>query len=99
MKKLIIKDQKLRKNFKSSEKLHFVLKLITNNLHLFSLLRFNASSKLKNFSKTNSKVSLSNRCIYTFNKTRFNKLTRFSRQIFLKLIRSGKISGLRKITW
>jgi ribosomal protein S14 len=37
--------------------------------------------------------------LYSQNKKRFNKLTGFSRHIFLKKIRAGEINGFRKSSW
>jgi hypothetical protein len=36
------------------------------------------------------------KCLSSINKKRFNKLTTFSRHIFLKLIRQGVIAGIQK---
>jgi ribosomal protein S14 len=99
MKKLIIKDKQLRSKIKNDEKKCFVLKTIFQNSNLFSLPRWNAYSQLKKLGKVSSKVSTTYRCVYTINRKRFNKFTPFSRQVFLKLIRSGKLSGLRKSSW
>ena len=99
VKKLLEKDKKLRLRLKNLEKQHFVFKSIFKNFNFFLLVRWNAFLKLKNLTASNSKVSTSNRCLYTINKKRFNKLTTFSRHIFLKLIRSGEINGIRKSSW
>ena len=100
MKKVLAKDKKLRLSLKQTEKRQFILKSIFKNLNFFNLLRWKASVKLDCITKTHAaKVSLSNRCVYTINKKRLNKYTTFSRHIFLKLIRSGKISGVQKSCW
>lgn len=99
MKKLIERDKKLRLEIKKNEKQHYVLKSIFKNFNFFILVRWNAYLKLKSLTKTNSSVALSYRCLTSINKKRFNKLTVFSRHIFLKLIRSGNISGLQKSSW
>jgi len=99
MKKLKGKDLKLRLNIKTIEKKQFILKLIFKNLNFFNLLRWKAFLKLKNLAKKNSKVSISNICVKTVNKSRINSTIFFSRYIFLKLIRFGKISGVRKSCW
>ena len=99
MKKLIIKDKKLRLHLKKQEKYHFALKTIFQNSNLFMLIRWNAYLKLKTISEKGSEVSVLSRCIYTINRKRFNTLTPFSRHVFLKLIRSGKLTGLRKSSW
>jgi len=99
MKKLIERDKKLRLEIKKTEKQHYILKSIFKNFNFFTLIRWNAYLKLKNLTKTNSSVALSYRCLASINKKRFNKLTVFSRHIFLKLIRSGNISGFQKSSW
>ena len=99
MKKLIIKDKILRHKIKSIENKHFILKSILKNFNFFILIRWNAFLKLKEISKENSSVSILPRCLYSINKKRFNRLTPFSRHIFLKLIRSGQISNIQKASW
>ena len=100
MKKLLIKDKKLRLGIIKTENRHLILKSIFKNLNFFTLIRWNAFIKLHNLSKNNgNKNLLVNRCLYTVNKKRFNKLTNFSRHVFLKLIRSGQINGIKKSSW
>jgi len=99
MKKLITKDKKLRLQLKKQEKQYFALKTIFQNSNLFMLIRWNAYLKLKTFGEKCSEVSILSRCIYTINRKRFNGLTPFSRYVFLKLVRSGKLAGLRKSSW
>lgn len=100
MKKLLIKDNIRRINIKVSENRHFVLKSIVSNTNLNTDIRFNAFKKLNVLiSNLNSKVSLSNRCLFTKNKKRYHKLTKFSRHVFLKLIRSNSINGFLKSSW
>ena len=83
MKKLIEKDKKIRKKVKEFEKQKFTLKMIINNLNLPYLIRFKASNNLNKMSKKVSKTLISNRCITTVNKKKFNKLTNYSRIFFL----------------
>jgi|SRR6478672_5425535 len=99
MKKLKGKDKKIRFNFNNIEKQRFILKSIFNNLNFFVLVRWNAFLKLKGLTVGNFKVSITYRCLNSSNKKRFNKLTTFSRNTFLKLIRAGHISGMQKSTW
>lgn len=99
MKKLLEKDKKLRENILKSEKQYFILHSIYKNFNFFVLVRWNAFLKLKNISKNAYKISLSNRCLETKNRKRFNKLTTFSRQIFLSNLRFGKFYGIRKSSW
>jgi ribosomal protein S14 len=95
--KLYGRDKKLRVLLKSKEKTNFVMKLISNNINLSSLVRWNA---LKLSQKNNvSYVNLSNRCLFSINKKRLNKWSAFSRHIYLKLLRSGSIVGFQKSSW
>jgi ribosomal protein S14 len=99
MKKLIERDKKLRREIKKTEKQHFILKSISKNLKMFTLIRWKAFVKLETLTKKASRVALSSRCIQSSNKKRYSKLTKFSRHIFLKLIRSGNVSGIQKSSW
>ena len=99
MKKLLEKDKKIRKQIQKVEKKKFVLKMLLNNLNFTNLIRFNALDKLNKLDKKTSKVFISNRCITTINKRKFNKLTKFSRMVFLKLAKHKKIYGLTKASW
>eukprot|EP00797_Seminavis_robusta_P035596 Sro884_mit_g215970.1 rps14 (87) ;mRNA; f:42339-42599 len=87
MKKLLEKDKKTRQVIKNFEKKKIILKSISNNLNLTNLIRFNALNSVSKMQKKSSKVLISNRCINTINKKKFNKLTKFSRIVFLKLVR------------
>lgn len=99
MKKLLIKDKKLRLQYRLNEKQIYILKSIFKNFNFFMLIRWKAFLKLKDFSEKSSKISVSNRCVFTANKKRFNKLTFFSRHVFLKQIRNGQITGFQKSSW
>jgi ribosomal protein S14 len=99
MKKLIEKDKKIRTLIVSNEYEHFILKSIFKNFNFFTLIRWNAYLKLKIIAQNASKISLLSRCLYTINKKRFNKLTGFSRHVFLKQIREGSIVGIKKSSW
>jgi ribosomal protein S14 len=50
-------------------------------------------------SKQTSKSYISNRCVNTINKKKFNNLTHYSRIVFLKLVRNKNIYGLNKTSW
>ena len=96
MKKLLEKDKKVRQKIKNFEKKKIILKSISNNLNFTNLIRFNALNNITKVQKKTSKALISNRCINTINKKKFNKLTKFSRIVFLKLARNKKIYGLKK---
>lgn len=98
MKKLFVKDKKLRSSIKTLEHKILILKSISQNLNYPALVRWNALST--NFDNDrNSSVSTSNRCVFSFNKKRLNKKTLFSRHIYLKLLRAGQVHGLQKSSW
>lgn len=99
MKKLFAKDKRNRELVKQFELKHFVLKQISVNSNLLKTTRWKALYKLVNLSKETSKTVLSNRCVKTVNKKIFHKFTNFSRIVFLKLVKSGEISGIRKSCW
>lgn len=99
MKKLLEKDKIRRKQISLSEIKSFVLKSIMKNFNYFNLLRWNAFLKLKLLTQNTSKISITNRCLFTINKKRLNKLTGFSRHVFLKTIRAGSVTGIKKSSW
>nr|BBC77498.1 ribosomal protein S14 [Nitzschia sp. PL3-2] len=99
MKKLFAKDKENRKIVKQSELDHFILKQISMNSNFLKTIRWNAIYKLSDFDKKGSKTVLSNRCVKTINKKTFHNFTNFSRTVFLKLVKLGQISGLRKSSW
>jgi len=99
MKKLIEKDRKFRNKAKLIEKKHFIFKFIFKNFNFFILIRWFALLKLKLLTKNSSKISIVNRCLLGINKKRYNKLTVFSRHIFIKLIQTGSIAEMYKSSW
>ena len=99
MKKLFVKDKENRKTVNQLELEHFILKQISTNSNFLKTVRWNALHKLSNLPRTSSKTVLSNRCVKTINKKTFHKFTNFSRTVFLKLVQSGQISGIRKSSW
>jgi ribosomal protein S14 len=99
MKKLIEKEKRLRKKIKTNEKLIFILKSIKKNSNFSVLLRWNATKTQNRFSKIASITALNARCVSTINRKKFNKLTNFSRYVFLKLIRKGELHGFKKSSW
>ena len=96
MRKLLKKDKKLRFKIKSLENKHYILKCILENFNFFILTRWNALLKLKFSQMNNHKHKIIYKCLHGMNKKRFNKFTVFSRYIFLKLIRQGNISGMKR---
>ena len=96
MKKLLEKDIVRRKNISIFEKKKFVLKLVSKNLNFFNYVKCKARFELNILPRISSKTLLSNRCGMTINKKKFNKLTNFSRIVFLKLIEKRSISDVYK---
>jgi ribosomal protein S14 len=99
MKKLFAKDRKNRQFIKETELQRFILKQISTNSNFLKTTQWNALYKISSLSKKSSKTVLSNRCVKTINKKTFHKFTNFSRTVFLKLVKSGHISGMRKSSW
>jgi len=99
MNKFVQRDKKNRKVVKQFEIERFILKSIIKNLNYSNMIRWNAILRLTNLPKNSSEIGVINRCIITGNKKRVNNLYNYSRMVFLKLIRSGYISGIKKSTW
>ena len=99
MKKLFAKDKKNRNKIKNKELKHFILKQISNDSNFSKIITWNSFNKLTDLSNRSSKTYISNRCVKTTNKKIFNQISNFSRQVFFKLVKSGKISGMKKSTW
>lgn len=99
MKKIFARDKKNRKAVKQIELERFILKQIATNSNFLRTVRWNALYKLSNLPKNGSQTVLSNRCVKTINKKTFHKFTNFSRTVFLKLVKSGHISNIRKSSW
>lgn len=96
MKKLKVRDFKTRMYIMQTDNKHYVLKCIFKNFNFFIMIRWNAFLKSAWLQKHHSRVSMISKCLSSINKKRFNKLTTFSRHIFLKLIRQGVIAGIQK---
>ena len=99
MKKIFSKDKRNRNTVKNVELKHFILKQISNDSNFSKIITWNSFNKLTHLSSRNSKTYVSNRCVKTINKKTFNKLSNFSRPVFFKLVKSGRISGMRKSSW
>jgi ribosomal protein S14 len=99
MKKLFAKDRGNRRLIKETELQRFILKQISTNSNFLKTTKWNALYKISSLSTKSSKTVLSNRCVKTINKKTFHKFTNFSRTVFLKLVKSGHISGMRKSSW
>lgn len=99
MKKLFAKDKKNRTIVKELERKHFILKQISTNSNFLKTTRWNALHQLSLLPRKSSKTVLSDRCVKTINKKTFHKFTNFSRTVFLKLVKSGYVSGMRKSSW
>lgn len=99
MKKNTQKDKKFRKLFNKSELDQVIIKSIVKNQNLSLIIKWNAISKLSNFSGSQNQTRFVNRCILTNRRAKFNKIfKKFSRLSFLRLARLGKISGLKKFS-
>lgn len=99
MKKLIVKDKKVRLKLYKNEKLHIVLFSIVKNFNFSFSVRENAKTQLKKLNTECSLTKISNRCIKTANKKKWNNFTKYSRHKFLYYIRNGQIAGIQKSSW
>ena len=97
--KIIQKDQKNIFIMHKMETKKKLIKAIVENLNYCLTTRWNASTKLHYFSSNSSKSCLVFKCILKGSKKGLNKFFHYSRQIFLKLVRFGAISGLKKASW
>ena len=99
MKKIFSKDKKNRYKTKNIELHSFILKQIHNNSNFTKPIVWNSFNKQACLSSKESKTHISNRCVKTINRKTFNKFSNFSRSVFLKLVKSGKISSIKKSSW
>ena len=100
MQKQIQKDKKIKKIFNKQELNYSILKSMVKNENLSLIIKWNAVSKLSNYCKSQTKVRFVHRCILTKRKAKFHRnFKKFSRLSFLRLVRSGIISGLKKSCW
>lgn len=97
--KILEKDKQIRKKIQKFEKKKFILKNLSTNYNFFNLTRWNSYTHLKCLPVKSSKTFLTNKCIKTVNKKKFNKLTNFSRIVFLRLVKTKKISNIYKSSW
>ena len=100
MKKKSQKDKKIRKLFNQQELFQIIVKSVIRNENVSLIVKWKAISKLSNFLGSQNKTRFVNRCILTNRKAKFNNVfKKFSRLSFLRLARTGKISGLKKSSW
>lgn len=99
MKKLLEKDKNIRKKIYNYEKKIFIFKSISHNLNFFNLIRWKANFNRSLLPTKSSKTFLTNRCVKTIHKKKFNKLTNFSRMVFLKLVKANQINSIYKSSW
>lgn len=95
--KFIKKDQNLRHYFKKFSVEYFLLKLILKNNYIFVLNRLKALVIIK-FTRI-FVTAIFNRCIVSFNKKKYNKLTNYSRIVLLKKIYKNECLGFQKSLW
>jgi ribosomal protein S14 len=99
MKRLVSKDKNRRFFISNFIKQYYCLLVILKNKNISILLRQNVFLQLKKLSVFFSIIKLSNRCVLSFNKKRFNKITFCNRIIFLKQIQNGQVYGFKKSSW
>ena len=99
MLKIKVKNQKLRKKHRTFDIDCFVYKAIFKNNNFPVLIRWIAFLKLKTVSKVSNKTGAVNICVESITKKRLNNLTKLSRHIFLKHLRSGVITNVVRSSW
>jgi len=99
MKLLAQKDKQIRSSVFKFETAQFILKSIIKNKKIKSSIRWNAIIKLDSLPKNSSKNKVNKRCILTNRKKGIISKFRLSRLAFLRLSRSGQISGIKKAVW
>ncbi len=95
----MVKDKKKRRLVEFYEKKRFILSILARNNNYSKFTKWNSFFSINKLPYNSSSIKLSNRCVITWNKKRLNKLSNFSRVVFLKFIREGKISGIKKSSW
>jgi len=93
------KEKKNRTIVHDFEDTRVILKSIVKNINLINITRWNATLRLTTLPKKSIKTRLVNRCILTGRKGRLTNSYKFSRLVFLRLVREGSVSGLKKSTW
>jgi small subunit ribosomal protein S14 len=99
MKKSKRKDTKNRHSLFLFETKRFILKNMIKNSNFSVVIRWKAALKIAKMLKNSSTTVYGNRCILTGRRKRINALYSFSRIMFLKLVRFGYLSGLKKSSW
>jgi ribosomal protein S14 len=99
MKKQVRKDRLNRNLLFIDEIKRFLLKNIVKNNNFSVLIRWKAVLKIAKMLKGGSSTVFCNRCILTGRRKRINKFYSFSRIMFLKLVRFGHLSSLKKSSW
>lgn len=99
MKKFIQKEKNNRLLVLKSEDTQLILKSISRNTNFINICKWNTLLQLTSLIKKKYKIRLVCRCILTGRKGKSTYLYKFSRLTFLRLIRNGSISGLKKSVW
>jgi len=81
------------------EDIQLIFKSIVRNTNLIKICRWETHLKFSNLLKKSLRTRLVHRCILTGRKGKFTNLYKFSRLVFLKLVRNSAISGLKKSVW
>jgi ribosomal protein S14 len=99
MNKQVRKDKINRNLLVLYETKRFLLKNIVKNNNFSVLIRWKAVLIIAKMLKGGSSTVSCNRCILTGRRKRINKFYSFSRIMFLKLVRFGHLSSLKKSSW
>lgn len=99
MKKLKKTDIAARKAFKTAELEKRLFKNVYDNNFLLTQIKWKALELSQRHGSACSKAKSVNRCIETISRKSVHKGFRLSRLSLIKLIRTGKINGVKKSVW
>lgn len=99
MKKLIVRNKRLRDIIGNFKNLYFILKSIIKNIFVFIYFKY----KILSFFRKNLNITYNftglKFCVISLSKKRFNKMSFYSRQLLGKKIHNGKMFGIVKQLW
>lgn len=99
MKKIYYKEKRASLLQLKYEDTRVLFKSIFQNQYLPYTVRWNCLLSLSQLPASSLKHRIVGRCFLSKHRKKFNFLFKFSRLVFLRLVRSGQISGLHKCVW
>jgi len=99
MKYLLSRERFRRENFKKTETHYLALKYVIHNQKMPVALRWESSLLLSKISKTQSRVSLKNRCFLSKRGRGYLRFFNLSRIQFRDLARNNDLPFVSKSSW